>query len=65
MDDPIFIPDFMGDHYVEFMDGSHRQLSLIGAIYDPSNRPIYLKDVEGFVYNFNNVISVKRRSRNG
>ena len=59
----IIPPGFKGEYYVEFMDGSMRLLCLIGATIDTDGRPIFLYDAENNVFNFNNVLSVRRRAR--
>jgi hypothetical protein len=59
----IRVPDFVGPHYVELMTGHIEQLDLVGAIYDTGRRPIYLHEVNGAVYNYENIISTKKRNR--
>jgi hypothetical protein len=59
----IPLPDFEGPYYLETTDGMLHDVNLIGAFMGTNGVPIYLQTVEGEVYNFQNVISFKKRPK--
>ncbi len=59
----VHIPDFVGPHNVELMNGQIETLDLVGAVYDTGRHPIYLHEVNGAVYNYQNIIATKKRNR--
>jgi len=53
-------PEFIGHHEVWFTNGVSATLTLIGATCNEDGKVFYLHDVDGNVYNYDNVLMTKK-----
>lgn len=54
--------EIKGFYDVEFISGIKRSINVIANILDAVGHPIYLKCESGRVYNWTNILSIKKRS---
>jgi hypothetical protein len=52
---------FEGPHEIEFTNGETREVDILHNVVNPQAMPIYLFGADGKIYNWMNIISLRKR----
>jgi len=52
--------EHLGMHEVEFRDGGIRRIRVKQHVIDGNGHPIYIEDVTGRLFNYQNIVSIRK-----